>query len=216
MSVIKICGLTHIEDATLSAECGADLLGLIFHRASARFVDPEEAAALVRAVQAPSVRWIGVFVDEKPDDILRSARTIGLQGVQLHGKEPPNVVDRLRGEGLFVIKAHRVSGSVDLARLDAFEADAHLLDAYAAEAAGGTGRTFDWSLAGDASTDRRVLLAGGLTPDNVAEAIRSVRPWGVDVSSGVEAAPGRKDSEKIRRFIAAARAAFDRGEGQDG
>lgn len=216
--VIKICGLTRIEDALQASELGVDFLGLVFCRASARSIAPNAAAQLVRVAGAVSARWIGVFVDETADDILRVAEVAGLGGVQLHGRESPDVVERLRREGLLVIKAHRVREPEDVQGLERWTPDVHLLDAYVAGAAGGTGERFDWNLAKGVPTDRRILLAGGLTGSNVAEAIATVRPWGVDVSTGVEAMPGRKDAEKVCRFVAAAREAFarcgERGEGR--
>jgi len=217
VSVIKICGLTRVEDAVVASDSGADFLGLIFHRPSTRYIATEMAAALVKALgdQALSARWIGVFVDESPDEVRRIADTVGLDGVQLHGSETPKIVERLRQEGLLVIKGHRIAGSEDLARLDTFEVDAHLLDTHVTGSPGGTGKTFDWSLAARVSGERRILLAGGLTVSNVAEAIARVNPWGVDVSSGVESAPGVKDPDKIRRFIAVARDAFAREGGRD-
>lgn len=212
MSVIKICGLTRVEDAVVASKSGADLLGIIFHRPSPRHVDTGTATALVKALKdrALSVRWIGVFVDKSPDEVSRIVDAVGLDGVQLHGSETPKFVERLRGDGLFVIKGHRIAGSDDLARLDAFEVDAHLLDTHVPGLPGGTGKTFDWSLAASVSGERRILLAGGLTAGNVAEAIATADPWGVDVSSGVESAPRVKDPDKIRRFIAVARDAFGR------
>lgn len=217
MSVIKICGLTRVEDAVVALESGADFLGLIFHRPSTRYVETGAAVALVKALgdRALSARWIGVFVDESPDEVRRIVDAVGLDGVQLHGDEEPEDVERLRRDGLFVIKGHRISGSEDLARLDAFEADAHLLDTHVPGSPGGTGKTFDWSLAARVPGEHCILLAGGLTAENVAEAIGTVKPWGVDVSSGVESAPGVKDPDKIRRFIAVARDAFVREGGRD-
>ena len=218
MSVVKICGLTRAEDAATAIECGADMLGIVFHRPSSRYVAPANAAALVQAVKhlAPSPCVIGVFVDESADEVRRIAEAVGLDGVQLHGDESPEAVDNLRRGGLRVIKGHRIARSTDLATLDSFKPDAHLLDARVPGSPGGTGRTFDWSLAASVSGDYRILLAGGLTVDNVAEAIGTACPWGVDVSSGVERAPGVKDSEKIRRFVAMARAAFAQDGGRDG
>ena len=217
MSVIKICGLTRVEDAVVALESGADFLGLIFHGPSPRYIATEMAAALVKMLKdsVSSARWIGVFVDESPDEVRRIVDTVGLDGVQLQGDERPEDLERLRGDGLFVIKGYRISGSDDLARLGDFEADAHHLDTHVLGLPGGTGMTFDWSLAARVSGEHRILLAGGLTADNVAEAIGTAKPWGVDVSSGVESAPGVKDPHKIRRFIDVARDAFAREGGED-
>jgi phosphoribosylanthranilate isomerase len=218
MSVIKICGLTRIQDALVASQLGADYLGLVFHRPSKRFVNCETATALANAVRATDShpQMIGVFVDEPIDLILETVETVGLDGVQLHGSERPDMVADLRARNLLVIKGHRIAGHEDVAGMDAFDADIHVLDAHVAGSQGGTGRTFDWSLAAQASLTHRILLAGGLTATNVACAIETVRPWGVDVSSGVEASPGVKDAGKIREFIAAARTAFEVEGGRDG
>jgi phosphoribosylanthranilate isomerase len=205
MSAIKICGITRADDARAAVAQNADLLGLIFHRPSSRFVLPDDAARLTKAVPA---RWIGVFVDAPADEILRIAAAVGLHGVQLHGAEPAALVDRLRQAGLFVIKAYRIARAEDLASLADSNADANLLDAFDLVHPGGTGRTFDWHLATDVPRAQPILLAGGLHAGNVTEAIGTVRPWGVDVSSGVESSPGHKDPEKMARFVEAARAAL--------
>lgn len=211
MSVIKICGFTQQEDALVAAKCGADLLGFVFHRPSKRYVSTEKAAAIVKTVNdlGSQARWIGVFVDEPIETILETADSVGLDGVQFHGSMHADVASSLRGHELLVIAGHRIAGHGDITQLDTFDADAHLLDAYVPGLPGGTGTTFDWSLAAQAATRHRILLAGGLTPGNVACAIHIVRPWGVDVSSGIEISPGIKDVDKIRQFIAQARTALD-------
>ncbi len=207
MSTIKICGLTCVDDAQAASTSGADLLGLVFHRPSPRFVEPNEASRLTEAVAA---RWIGVFVDTDPEEILRIADAADLHGVQLHGGGSAAAVERLHRAGLHVIVAHRVSRQEDLATVGRSGADVDLLDTFDPDRPGGTGRSFDWRLAADVSRTHRVLLAGGLTPENVGRAIRTIRPWGVDVSSGVESVPGCKDPDKVRRFVDAARTAFGR------
>jgi phosphoribosylanthranilate isomerase len=218
MSVIKICGLTRVDDALIASQLGVDYLGLVFHRPSKRFVDCETATALANAVRATDShpQMIGVFVDEPMDIILKTVETVGLGGVQLHGSERPDMVADLRARNLLVIKGHRVAGSEDVERLDALDEMVHLLDSHVPGSPGGTGMTFDWSLVAQASLTHRILLAGGLTATNVARAIEVVRPWGVDVSSGVETSPGVKDADKIREFIAAARTAFEHEGGRDG
>ena len=212
MSAIKICGLTTPGDAVAAAEAGADLLGFVFHEPSPRSVSSDRAAELIRQVRGSgfSPRCIGVFVDCSVDWIRRVADTAGLNGVQLHGEEAPEDVDRLGRDGLFVIKAFRIGHQREVEGIAGYSASAYLLDTYVPGRHGGTGRLFDWSLAVRVAKERPILLAGGLTPENVASAICAVRPWGVDVSSGVESAPGRKDRDKVRRFIAVARAAMGR------
>ena len=218
MSVIKICGLTRQEDALVAVQQGADFLGLIFHRASKRYVSTEQAAALTRAVKAADwgAKWMGVFVDESVATILEVVETVGLDGVQLHGSTNADAASSLRGQGVFVIAGHTIAGRKDLAKLKDVDADVHLLDAYVPGSQGGTGVTFDWSLAALAAQQHRILLAGGLTPDNVARAIHIVGPWGVDVSSGVEVSPGLKDAIKIKQFMTATRTAFGVQGGRDG
>ena len=212
MNAIKICGLTRANDARTAVDLGADLLGLVFHRPSPRSISPTEAIRLTKTVTAS---WVGVFVDTPIDRILRIADTAGLYGVQLHGAEPGDSVSRLRRAGLFVIRAHRIARAEDLPPADS-EADADLLDAFDPTQPGGTGKAFDWRLAIDMTHERRILLAGGLDARNVAAAIGTVRPWGVDVSTGVESSPGHKDPEKMARFVASARAAFAGAGGFDG
>ena len=210
MSPIKICGLTRVDDALVAAEAGADFLGIIFHAPSPRAMSPAEASSLIHETRqrAPSAKWVGVFVDAPLEQIRRVVDTVSLDGVQLHGDESADTVDRLVDAGLFVIKAFRIAARDDLAKLDGYSPSAFLLDTYVSDRHGGTGQTFDWSIALDAAAEHRILLAGGLTPKNVASAVETIHPWGVDVSNGVESAPGRKDVEKMRIFIAAARQAL--------
>lgn len=210
MNPVKICGLTRVDDALAAAEAGVDFLGIIFHAPSPRAVTPAEASSLVHRTRqrAPSVKWIGVFADTPLDEIRWIVDTVKVDGVQLHGGEDPDIVDRLVRAGLFVIKAFRVAVRADLEALDAYSPSAFLLDTYVPDRHGGTGQTFDWSIALDTAAERRIFLAGGLTPENVASAVEAIHPWGVDVSSGVESAPGRKDIDKMRAFIAAARQAL--------
>jgi len=216
VSPIKICGLTRVEDALAAAEAGADLLGIVFHDPSPRALKLAQASSLVRLVRqrAPSAKWIGVFVDTAIEQIHRVVDTVKVDGVQLHGDESPNVVDRLVRAGLFVIKVLRVAEPAHLEGLDAYSPSAFLLDTHVPGLHGGTGQTFDWSIARDAAERQRIFLSGGLTSENVGAAVEAVRPWGVDASSGVESAPGRKDSEKMRAFIAAARRALTQTEAE--
>jgi phosphoribosylanthranilate isomerase len=200
--IVKICGLTRVDDALAAAAAGADWLGLNLWPPSKRFVDRAAAAAIAAALRAaaPAVRLVGVFVDQPADQVREAAAALGLDQVQLHGDESPAYG---AGLGLPFIKA--LAG--DLARAADYDCELVLVDAVS-PGRGGSGRSADWAAARVlADGGRKLLLAGGLTPDNVAAAIAAVGPWGVDVASGVESAPGRKDAERMRRFVAAARAA---------
>ncbi|HIP96874.1 MAG TPA: phosphoribosylanthranilate isomerase [Anaerolineae bacterium] len=207
MTRVKICGITNVEDALATAEAGADLLGFLFYPPSPRAVTPEQTRRIVEAVRRAqfTVRFVGVFVDEEADAVQQIVACCGLDYAQLHGVESPGMVADLMGRGLKVIKAFRVRDGTTLTEIERYRATAYLLDAYVPGRQGGTGRTFDWNLAVQARQYGPIILAGGLTPDNVAGAVRTVRPWGVDVASGVEAVPGRKDPAKVRRFIACAK-----------
>lgn len=196
---VKICGITREGDARTAEDLGADAVGFVFHPGSPRYIDPDAAGAVSRAL-GPFIARVGVFVDTPPEEMLRIARTAGLTAVQLHGAEPPEVIDALGG--IPVIKAFRVGAGFDPPMVESWRANAYLFDTLVVgDVHGGTGRTFDWGLLDGAGEGRRYILAGGLTPENVAEAVRRVGPWGVDVSSGVERSPGIKDAALMRRFI---------------
>lgn len=200
---VKICGVTRLEDALAAARLGADALGFNFWPGSKRYIPPAEARAIVRRLP-PLVAAVGVFVDPSREEVLRAAEASGIGAVQLHGDEPPELC---RDLPLPVLKAIRVEGPASLDRLRDYDAvQGFLLDS-AGPGFGGSGRTFDWTLAAKAARAHAIVLAGGLGPDNVAEAIRAVRPWGVDVASGVESAPGVKDIGKTRAFLERAREA---------
>lgn len=202
MSVrVKICGITRLQDAQEAWAAGADALGLNFYPRSPRYVEPGVAAALARTRPALGA-VVGVFVNESPDIIRARVRECGLTVVQLHGDEPP---EACAGFGVPVIKALRVRGPEDVAKartyVGAGDVATLLLDG-AAPGYGGGGVTFDWSLVARLTdTGLPVLVAGGLGPDNVAQAVRATRPYGVDVASGVEASPGIKDARAVRAFI---------------
>jgi phosphoribosylanthranilate isomerase len=207
MTRVKICGITNALDGTIAAEAGADLLGFIFYPPSPRSVTPEVARRVVAEARraSPDVRAVGVFVDEDPQTMRHIAARCDLDVVQLHGREPPEVVEMLFEDGLDVFKAFRVRDTAFLAAMERYRPTAYLLDAYVPNRPGGTGQTFDWALALTAQSRGPILLAGGLTPDNVSQAVRTVRPWGVDTASGVESTPGKKDHRKVQRFVAAAK-----------
>jgi phosphoribosylanthranilate isomerase len=193
---VKICGVTRLEDALLAAELGADAIGFNFWPGSRRHVDAEAARAIVDRLP-PFVTPVGVFVNQPPTTVLALAAQSGVQVVQLHGDE---TWEDVNGYPIPAIKALRPCGRDDLADLHRYRVRAFLLDA-PAPGYGGSGTPCDWALAAELAARVPVLLAGGLTPDNVGEAVRTVRPFGVDVASGVERAPGVKDPDKLRRFL---------------
>ncbi|HBT83248.1 MAG TPA: phosphoribosylanthranilate isomerase [Desulfuromonas sp.] len=197
MVKVKICGITSVEDALQAAACGADALGLVFYAKSPRCVTPEAARAII-ATLPPFVTSVGLFVNEAPTRIRKIADFCGLDVIQLHGDEGPADCDFAPRR---TIKALRVKDAASLDGHAAFQTSALLLDTWVADAYGGTGASFNWDLAAGVARQRPVILAGGLSVQNVAEAVRSVHPYAVDVSSGVEAAPGQKDPEKVAAFI---------------
>ncbi len=192
---VKICGICEIETALAAAEAGADAIGLVFAQ-SRRQVTVDQARAIADAVP-PFVNKVGVFVNEDPARVEAVAAACGLDMVQLHGDESPEACAALR---VPILKAIRVKDASSLALMKKYRVAAFLLDTYVPEVAGGSGRPFDWDLAAHAARAARIVLSGGLTPDNVQDALSRVRPLAVDVSSGVET-NGRKDPAKIRAFI---------------
>ncbi len=199
---VKICGITNLPDGMAAAEAGADALGFVFYDQSPRYISIPAAAELIRQLP-PFVMKVGVFVNAPEDLVLRAIRECGLNMLQFHGDEPPDYCVQF---GLMSMKAFRVRDAASLRALQDYPTDAWLLDAYSPGKPGGTGETFNWDLALEArGLGRPIFLAGGLTPENVAEAVQRAQPYGVDVSSGVEAAPGRKDHAKVRAFIKAAK-----------
>lgn len=197
MLKVKICGITSREDALHAVSCGADALGFVFYPGSPRFVDPQVAAAII-AELPPFVASVGLFVNERREVIEATARDCALDLLQLHGDETP--ADCLI-PGYRVIKALRVRDAESLQAAARYQVCGLLLDTWSEKVYGGSGESFDWGLLKDFAAAHPVILAGGLTPENVARAVATVRPWAVDVSSGVECAPGRKDPDKVRAFI---------------
>lgn len=195
---VKICGLTNVKDARVAARLGADALGFNFYKPSPRYIKPEMARAVIAALP-PFVSAVGIFVNADIERVNKIARMCGLDAVQLSGEEPPREVDRVRG--VQRIKGIRVRDVQDIALCRRYRVDAYLLDAFVPGQHGGTGETFNWELAREAHEFGPIILAGGLTPDNVAQAVATVRPYAVDVASGVEAAPGIKDKELMDAFI---------------
>jgi phosphoribosylanthranilate isomerase len=203
---VKICGLTNAPDALAAAQAGADALGFVFYDQSPRRVSGEAAAAIIPSLP-PFIVKVGVFVNAPEDLVFRAIRQCGLNLLQFHGDESPEYCLQF---GLMSMKAFRIRDAASLDALPNYKTDSWLLDAFAPDKLGGTGHTFNWDLAIAAQKfGRPIFLAGGLTPENVAEAVRRVRPYAVDVSSGVESAPGQKDHAKVKAFISAAKAASE-------
>ncbi len=204
MTRVKICGITRLEDAELAASLGAWALGFNLWPGSSRYVEEAVAAGIARQVRRRA-ELVGVFVNPTLDEIARAVDAIGLTHIQLHGDEGPSfALEARRRTGAKVIKAARVAGGADLQSLERFRTDFHLLDTAVEGMRGGSGQSWDWSLAAQRRSKVPMLLAGGLTAENVAEAIAAVRPYGVDVASGVEASPGVKDPAKLEAFLSIA------------
>lgn len=206
MSVrVKICGITNLDDAMAAVDFGADALGFVFFKGSPRYISQESAGAIIRRL--PSfITTVGVFVNESIDRIEDAIELTGIDVVQLHGDEPPEMCNLSRR----VIKAIRVKSLESLDPIKNYKdmVSAFLLDTFTPDTFGGTGQRFNWDIAADAKQFGRIILAGGLTPDNIANAIRQVRPYGVDVSSGVEEKKGKKDHTKLKLFIERAKIAL--------
>jgi phosphoribosylanthranilate isomerase len=199
---VKICGITNPADAQAAVDAGADALGFIFYEKSPRYIRLTDAAAISRPL-APFIMRVGVFVNAPEEFVLSAISECGLTLLQFHGDESPEFCGQF---GIMTMKAFRVHGLETLQQIPQYATDAYLLDAYSSTTLGGTGEKFNWDLAVEAQKfGKPIFLAGGLTAENVAGAIRKVRPFGVDVSSGVESAPGIKDHAKIKAFIAAVR-----------
>lgn len=206
MTRVKICGLTNLADAVLACELGAHAVGFVFAK-SPRRADPDTVAEICPHLP-PFVARVGVFVNEPPNVIRELAQRCGLNVAQLHGEEPPDYINQL--PGLQVVRAFRLRGEADLEPLARWPQDTVLIEPYLPHVLGGSGRQLDLDLASRATQcGKRVILAGGLTPDNVGQAILQVRPYTVDASSGLELQPGQKDPDKLRRFFEAVHQADD-------
>jgi phosphoribosylanthranilate isomerase len=199
---VKICGITNLADAEAAAEAGADALGFVFYNNSPRYMTISAVAGMFKKSPLRIMR-VGVFVNAPADFVFRAVAECGLSLLQFHGDEPPEFCKQF---GVMSMKAFRIRDADSLKELPKYSTDAWLLDAYSADHPGGTGEKFNWDLAVEAQKfGRPVFLAGGLTPENVVDAVRRVKPFGVDVSSGVERSPGKKDHAKVRAFIRAVR-----------
>ena len=203
MVKVKVCGITSPEDARVAAGSGADAIGLVFAE-SPRRVSAGEAHEISAALPQ-GVAKVGVFVDEKPEEVLRIAREVGLDYAQLHGDETAEEVAAVREGGLKVIKALRVRGAESLEALGESRADLLLLDAYSEGMRDGTGKRFDWGLAKGLKGYANILVSGGLSAENVREVVELFEPYGVDASSSLEDAPGKKNKDRVRRFVSAAK-----------
>lgn len=203
MVKVKICGITSRRDAWAALDAGADALGFVLHPLSPRRVTPVAARAIIRTLP-PLVLPVGVFVNRRASEIRKLAAVCGFKLVQLHGDEPPSVVDQV---GLPVMKALRVQSTADVAQARRYRVALYLFDSCDPVKQGGTGRRFPWKFLRGVNLRAPFLLAGGLAPGNVRTAVRAVRPFGVDVSSGVERAPGVKDPALLKQFIWAAKSA---------
>lgn len=206
MSVkIKICGITNIEDALFAANCGANALGFIFFKDSPRFIDAPSAKEIISHLP-PFLTTVGVFVNEEPEEIRKIMKYVGLDVVQLHGGEPPETCKVWSR----VIKAFRINTFDDLTALSRYKSSAYLLDTYSPDQYGGTGKTFNWDIAVEAKRYGPIILSGGLNIENVELAIQWVKPYAVDVCSGIEQSKGKKDHVKMRDFIIKAKYALMR------
>ena len=200
MTLIKVCGITNLEDALAAVEAGADALGFNFYGPSPRYISPADARELINQLPG-SILKVGVFVNEKLQSVLRIAQEVNLSAIQLHGDESPEYCRELKGR--YVIKAFGARNDLDL---EAYKVEAIMLDSKDDLLYGGTGRVFDWSIAQRANRSvPKLFLAGGLSPENVANAITTVQPFAVDACSSLEAAPGKKNHERVRAFVEAVR-----------
>jgi phosphoribosylanthranilate isomerase len=208
---IKVCGITNLEDALIAADAGADMLGYIFYARSPRYIEPERAGEIIATLDAQGCapKFVGVFVNESVEQVRKVMQIAHLDLVQLHGNEPAELVQALAPFAFKALRPRSVSQAMEVIEpyrtVVAHSTPAFIVDAYDAKQFGGTGTRADWTSASLIAREFPILLAGGLNPENVAEVIEAVNPWGVDVSSGVERAPGLKDHAKIHQFIQASK-----------
>ena len=214
LAKIKICGITNLADARAAIAAGADMLGFNFYRTSPRFIEPQDARAIIDALRpdirkvSRTVTMVGVFVNEPAESVVRIAEETRIAAIQLHGDESVELCRKLKTllPDRFLIKVIRASGEAVTERATEYDVDAIMLDAFDAALRGGTGRTVDWTLArrtGEAVP--RLFLAGGLSPENVADAISAVQPYAIDACSALESSPGHKDAERVNAFVRAVR-----------
>jgi phosphoribosylanthranilate isomerase len=196
---VKVCGITNAVDASRAVELGADALGFIFYKGSKRFIDPRDARPIISTLP-PFISAVGVFVNQGIPEIIEAVAVSGIDTVQLHGDETPEFCAMLPYK---LIKAVRVQETVNTAEVELYPVRAILFDKHSDESYGGTGMSFDWGALRDIKLSKKLILSGGLTPENVSLAIEIVKPYGVDVSTGVEDSPGKKNHAKMRKFIEA-------------
>jgi len=201
MTKIKICGITNIEDALLAAGLGADALGFIFYKDSKRYISSEDALS-IKSQLPPFISTVGVFVNQDIEELKTVKEEVGFDVYQLHGEESPNYCKKL---GVNIIKAIRMKNKPKDIDLESYPVNAFLFDTYSSSEYGGTGESFDWQLLKDIGHSKKIILSGGLTPQNVAGAIEIVKPYAVDVSTGVEEYPGKKNPVKLQQFISMVR-----------
>lgn len=199
MTKVKICGITNPDDAFMSAACGADFLGFVFYKGSQRFITPQIAKKIIETLP-PSVLKVGVFVNEEASCVREIAKVCSLDFLQFHGDESQAYINAFKA--FRIIKAFRVKDSSFLTELESFDPELFLFDTFKKEAFGGTGQTFDWHLLESLKElKKHFIVSGGLTPENVTGLIERIQPFGVDVSSGVEKSPGKKNCELVKKFI---------------
>lgn len=199
MTKIKICGITNKVDAVAAAELSVDMLGFVFYKKSKRYVTPAQAEDIINELP-PFIGRVGIFVDEKGEDVIRIAEDAGLDMLQFHGSETPEYCSSFKDK-YKVIKAFRLRAKDDLKRVNDYDTDYYLFDTRDDGCVGGTGKSFDWKILKDFEILKPMILSGGLDPENVEAAIREVAPYGVDVSSGIESAPGKKDLKLLTKFV---------------
>ncbi len=199
MTQIKICGITNKIDAINAAKLGVEMLGFVFYKKSKRYVEPMVVEDIANELP-PSLGKVGVFVDEEKDEVIETAENASLEMLQFHGDETPEYCASFR-DRYKVIKAFRLKDKKDLKKVNDYDVDFYLFDTYRRDSVGGTGETFDWKILKDFEVLKPVILSGGLNPENVGRAISQIRPYGVDVSTGVEESPGKKSAALMKMFV---------------
>ncbi len=196
MVKVKVCGITNLEDALISEECGANAVGFIFYKKSKRFIEPESAKEIICSL-SPFTMKVGVFVNESSDFINKIASDLGLNAVQLHGEEEPELINKINYPK---IKSFRINNDFDFSKLNEYRNTVYLFDAYSASEYGGTGKPFDWGLI-PGELKNKIILAGGISINNIEEILNNIKPAAIDLSSSLESEPGKKNKEKVYEFF---------------